>query len=296
MNFLKKGPELKLSAIKVPDFLSDLWYDLRERHLLPLVAVLAVAIVAVPIALGGSSGSDESESGTAIAAPSAAVAQSGELIVAKAAPGLRDYRKRLANQKPTDPFEQQFDEDPSGTGEGSASSTESATVVTDEGSSVSLEATSPSGSVTDVVVEPSAGGTTEVETKYASDTVDVRIVAVPSGEEASASEVEPTVRRKVPELTMLPSRETPVAVFMGASSDGKKALLLISSDVQSVFGDGRCVVGSQVCQLMALEKGLPETFVYGPQGRTYRIEVLKIDRTLTDKPQRASLGKSKKKG
>jgi hypothetical protein len=56
------------------------------------------------------------------------------------------------------------------------------------------------------------------------------------------------------------------------------------------------VVGSKVCQLLALETGLPETFIYGPQGLTYRIEILKIDRTLSDKPHRASLGEAPKKG
>src|SRR5262245_33066228 len=111
MSFLKKGPELKvpekLPELKVPDFLLDVYYDLRERHRLPLVAVLAVGIVAVPIALSGSSGSEEPEVGSAVAGASVAPS-SGELIVAKAAPGLRDYRKRLAGHHAADPFEQQF--------------------------------------------------------------------------------------------------------------------------------------------------------------------------------------------
>ena len=71
------------------------------------------------------------------------------------------------------------------------------------------------------------------------------------------------VRRGLPELTMLPDRKHPAAIFMGVSSDSKKALLLVSSDVRAVFGDARCLVGSRSCQLLALEPGLPETFVYG---------------------------------
>ncbi len=107
MNMLKKGPELKLPEVKVPDFLLDLYYDLRERHLLPLVAILLVAIVALPIALsGGSSGSEPAESEAAAATPGAPL-PSSKLIVAKAAPGLRDYRGRLAGA-PKDPFEQQY--------------------------------------------------------------------------------------------------------------------------------------------------------------------------------------------
>ena len=58
MNPLKKGPEIKLPSkmpkLKAPKFLADIYADLRDRHLLPLVAVLAVAIVVVPIALSES--------------------------------------------------------------------------------------------------------------------------------------------------------------------------------------------------------------------------------------------------
>lgn len=296
MSFLKKGPELKLpKEVKVPDFLLDLYYDLRERHLLPLVAVLAIGIVAVPIALSDSAGPDPG----AIATPSAVLPGATDLVVAKAAPGLRDYRRRLEGRVARDPFVQQYSKEEIDAGGGAAAPAESTGFVPGDESSVSIEATStPSGSTTDVTVDSLAGGKTtadvETKTKFAADTVDVRIVAVDSGEEPEASKAEPTVHRKVRELTMLPNRDTPVAIFMGASSDGKKALLLVSSDVQSVFGDGRCVVGSQVCQLLALEEGLPQTFVYGPQGRTFRIEILKIERTLSDKPDRASLGETEK--
>lgn len=139
---------------------------------------------------------------------------------------------------------------------------------------------------------------TETQTKYASQAVDVRIVTVPrqGGDAGNSAKPSAEVRRELPELTMLPSREAPAAVFMGTSSDGKKALFLVSSDVQSIFGDGQCIVGSQTCQLLALEEGTPETFVYGKQANTYRIEILKISKTLSSKPHKASLGKSKKEG
>ena len=69
MNWLKKGPDLKLpsfsslrrskgggegggSGLQAPDFLSDLYYDLRERRLLPVILLVVVAIVAVPFLLG----------------------------------------------------------------------------------------------------------------------------------------------------------------------------------------------------------------------------------------------------
>src|SRR6185437_5263067 len=107
---------------------------------------------------------------------------------------------------------------------------------------------------------------------------------------ANKSKPKAEVRRNLPELTMLPARKTPAATYIGLSNDGKKALFVVSSDVVSLFGEGKCVIGSQTCQLLALEPNLPETFVYGPQERSYRIELLKIDRAYTAKPRRATLG------
>ena len=63
---------------------------------------------------------------------------------------------------------------------------------------------------------------------------------------------------------------------MDVSKDEKKALMLVSDKVTGLFGDGACVVGSEHCQLLALEQGIPETVVYGPQQRTFRIELLKV--------------------
>lgn len=313
MNFLKRGPELKLSSLRVPDCLWDLYYDLKERHLLPVAAVLAVALVVLPIALSQSTGSSPSEEKTPIATPSTISGEASSLVVAKSTPGLRDYRQRLREAHALDPFRAQAD-----AAAKAASSAEAAPEpgVISEGSTAP-EATggpaepveAPLPSVPPAVVPSesegspdrgagSAGTGTTTGAKYASDTLDVRIVTVPAPEEdaaQSASKPKPVVRRQLPELTMLPNRSAPAAIFMGTSADGKKALLLVSSDVQSLFGDGQCVIGSQTCQLLALEAGVPETFVYGPRARTYRVEVLKIDKKLSNKPRKAPLGKSKGK-
>jgi hypothetical protein len=112
--------------------------------------------------------------------------------------------------------------------------------------------------------------------------------------ETTGAEKEATVRHNLPELTMLPSRKTPAVIYMGSSKDGKKALMLVSSDVKAIFGDGKCVLGSQTCELLALEPGLPETFVYGGAGKTFKIEILKINLVEADKLNRAPLGKKKK--
>lgn len=301
MNMLKKGPELKMPAIKVPDFPLDLYYDLRERHLLPLVAILIVAIVALPIAL--SSGSDTEEE-SAVATPSTGVPTS-TLVVAKATPGLRDYRHRLAGT-PKDPFEPQQtatagEEGTGGAGgttvsEVSSSGGESSPAPTEsEPSSSSPETTSSSPAEMTHDTPPNKGNgepSNGEQLHYYSFAIDVRVVPVSSG--ASDSKAEPSTRRNLPELTMLPSRKVPALTFMGVSKDEKKALMLVSDKVTGLFGDGVCIVGSERCQMLALEPGIPETVVYGPQGHSFRIELLKVRLLSTEKLQEAPLGNPSK--
>ena len=303
MNMPKKGPEIKMPDLKVPDFLFDIYYDLRERHLLPLVALLLVAIVAAPIVLSQSSGSESGEEEAAVATPSVAPSSAGELI-AKSAPGLRDYRRRLGDRSSTDPFrvqtrsvtqgEVQTSAAPSIESSPSTSSVPTPESVTPESSSTPpMESTGSAPVPQPATQEPAGPG----DLTYFSYAIDVRVVAGGSREETGAKPTEKAgeTRHNLPELTMLPSRETPAFVYMGATKDGKKALFLVSSNVQSVFGDGACALGSKTCELLAVEPGLPQTVVYGPEGRTFKIELLKIHLVKSNELNRAPLGKPKPK-
>jgi hypothetical protein len=220
--------------------------------------------------------------------------------VAKFAPGLRDYKRRLSHLRAEDPFKQQYTVPP----------TSSASVVTNEApptsTGTSAELVPPAGTESAPTTTPPLSETTPPsETSptptpgpgnltYYSYALDVRVAMGPSQDgEPSGDEKEATVRHNLPELTMLPSRKTPAVIYMGSSKDGKKALMLVSSDVKAIFGDGKCVLGSQTCELLALEPGLPETFVYGGAGKTFKIEILKIDLVETDRLNRAPLGRKK---
>jgi hypothetical protein len=295
MNMFKKGPEIKLPDLKVPDFLLDLYYDLRERHLLPLVAILAVAIVAMPIVLSQSSDPEAPAGEAAIATPSTTGGPSG-VLVAKSAPGLRDYDRRLRRLRAKDPFKQEEAPAADETGE-SPSSAAAAEIEAAPGessappSTSSPEPSSPSSPpASEGGAEPTPGPGNLTYFSYA---IDVRVVtgSAQDGGSNSDSSGQSTVRRNLPELTMLPSRDTPAAIYMGSTKDGKKALMLISSDVQAIFGDGKCVLGSDSCELLAMEPGVPQTFVYGGAGRTFKIELQKIHLVTTDKLNRAPLGK-----
>lgn len=277
-----KGPDMSLPKVKTPKFLADLVSDLRDRRLLPLVAVLVVAIVAVPIALSKSATQPQSAPDGSLLG-SASTANASHLTAVPDAPGLRDYHRRLSHQHATDPFTPPASASPS---QPESAATESSATASSSSASVpssseSTPATAENGSTTS-----NETSVVHLETKYFSYDIDVRIVDTTPGADASAaSRREPTVRRNLPTLTKLPWKKMPAAVYMGASSDGKRAILLISSNVQSVSGEGRCVLGSAgICQLLALKPGSPEEIVYGANGHTFRIQILKIHLVVTHRP------------
>jgi hypothetical protein len=289
MNFLKKGPELKLpssfSDIKVPGFLRDAYDELNDRHLLPLVVILIVAIVAVPIALKENV-EPSATAGLALEESTQASASS-PIVVSQSLPGLRDYHKRLKGLEAKNPFKQQF-ADAENAGEGSAEG--ATTGGSSEGSTSGESPSSPETGGSEGGGAPH--GTREL--KYYSWAIDARVTPVSTN--GKPSKAKPTVRRNLPELSMLPGRETPAVIFMGTTSDEKKALMLVSSNVTAVFGEATCVLGGETCEMLALEEGAPETFVYGANKRIFRIEVLKIKLVETDELNKAPLGEPKSGG
>jgi hypothetical protein len=292
MNPLKKGPELKLPDrmpdLKVPKFLADVYADLRDRHLLPLVALLVVAIVAVPIALSESGGSEEVApiAETATAGASSAASGQKSIVVARSIPGLRRYQNRLRNRTPSDPFKPRFTAAPKEEGGGEEGGGSS------EGSESGGSSSSESGEVT-VRTEESETVTGTRELKYFTYEIDVRVVPVSAN--GHPSDAKPSVRRGLPELTPIPGRKTPALVFMQPSADEQKALMLVNPNVKGIFGEGVCVSGGETCQLLELQQGLPETIVYGGKERVFRIELMKVTIVETD-PPKAAPGNSNKAG
>lgn len=316
MKWLKNGPELKKPDLKVPPFVGDLYYDLRERRLLPILALAVVAIVAVPILLGG--GSEEEEaggSGAAGAIAGASGTQASHFTVVESKPGLRDYRKRLARRSPTDPFKQRFTDQELKQAELNPESGGGSVSVPVEGSSSGSteETVSPapeeSGGGGSGGGSPQSGGGGGGNPKpgdlvFFSWAVDVKITKSGGGGAAAerraeglavadahdgvtvhspielAAEAEPTIRHKVLPLTKLPGDKQPVATYMGRSKHGLP-LFLVSSKVTSVFGESKCVSGDDSCQLLEVEPKFPITFVYGANEVRYTFNVLKMELVVT---------------
>ncbi|MET0559258.1 MAG: hypothetical protein ABW065_11375 [Solirubrobacterales bacterium] len=306
MKRLKGGPELKMPDVKVPLFLEELYYDLRDRRLLPLVALVLVAIVAVPFLLSG--GPSDSEEGAAPApqagASTAPGANAAQLTVVKAEPGLRDYRKRLRERSATDPFRQPASAtDLSGTALGSPGDNgfESSSTVRTSSTSVTSgettkttkttktengKTTTESKTETTNGEQPSegqggsgeggSGGSTQGGNLY-SYSIDFRMVRTVTNADGKAESDDPVTRTNVLAAVPLPSEKVPVVTFLGTSTKTHMPLFLISGEVTSVFGEGKCLSGTSSCQLMELEVGMPVTFVYGADGARYKFTILKVE-------------------
>lgn len=289
MKRLKGGPELKMPELKMPPFLVDLYLDMRDRRLLPLVAFVIVAIIAVPFLL--KSGSEPVSSATAgLGAPSPE-SHPASLTVVEAQPGLRDYRKRLRDDSPTDPFVQRFTgPELKGTklgggeeGGGSTTSTtsESTTTVTKSGggskgsSTTTTTTTHTTGeSGTGVPSSEGNGSGEEPELTLFAFAVDVKTVRthVVNGKKQTD---EPVIRKHVVPPAALPSEKTQAVTYMGLSPKTRKPFFLVSDEVSSIFGEGTCLSGAASCQLIELEPAFPETFVLGDGATRYKITVLK---------------------
>ncbi len=287
MNKLK-GPKLDLGQLKVPPILRDLYQDLRDRRLLPLVGLILVAIVAVPFLLSDG-GTEVEEAPLAPAAPHVPV-QASSIEVVKAAPGLREPNKRLSDRHAKDPFEQHF--------VGSAVSSETVvageTVTGGEDSSSSSSSTgvapapapsesspgggNPHGSSGGNPGPPSGGAGSGpdqvVSYTYAATLKIVKTETTRAGKKIVS---EPEERDRVLPSTVLPSAKQQVVTYMGPSPKTRKPMLLVSTDVTAIFGEGKCASGTDVCQLLEVEPTFPETFVYGENDVRYKINILKVE-------------------
>jgi hypothetical protein len=243
-----------------------------------------VAIIAVPIALTAS-GSDAPETpAPEPGSDSASIAPEGQSAVLAYDPGLRDYRERLDALTSKDPFEQQFQ----------APEVDAAAL---EGTTLSGSGAGGSGAVS-VSSGGGGSGTSGASSTSGTSSLDVGGDA-DTGARAPGARVtqylfyeadvsvglagEAKRRNDISELTVLPSEQTPVVIYLGASITGEKAVFLVSSDVDTSSGEGVCALGvPPACQVLVLRPGEARWFVYGLDGKTYVLRLLRLDRVVSD--------------
>jgi hypothetical protein len=290
------GPELKMPKLKgsetmVPPFLADLYYDLHDRRLLPLIALILVAIVAAPILL-----SDEPPEMTPTPPPATTTlgteqASKKTLTVVKAAPGLRNYKKRLSRRSPTDPFKQRFT---APVLKGSELNEQTATTTTtttnaksgsSEGGSTAPTQTSNSGGGSSGSQDADGNGVPD-GASLITYTVDLQITKIRTEPNGRLDKTGPKLRKDVKAPAVLPGEKTPVVTYLGlGAKEPRLPLFLVSSDVTAIYGEGECISGTGTCQLIALRRGFPVTFVYGENNVRYKLDLLDITGVPVDPPK-----------
>jgi hypothetical protein len=203
--------------------LSNIWQDLVEKRLVPVLVVLVVALVAVPVVLGRGGGADP------VDAPLPVIADG--TIAAKPAVSLDESKKIEKRAKNLlNPFQQQHVPKPQdaattpSTGETTGGSGSSGSPGGSEKKKSTSEALSDDYKLTVKFGDP---GATKTKTLYS--------------------------------LSPLPDSADPFVVFLGVQADGKTAVFLVSTDAKAT-GDGICQPSETDCQKVEMIKGDTELF------------------------------------
>lgn len=261
--------------------LGDLFTDLRDRKLLPVVFVLIAAIIAVPLLLKNSSAADEGIP-TAPVSPSVAGAEIVDPVVVSGSTEIRDFHVRLKQLQSRNPFEQQLTGSTKGADEAEAGgagdeAASSPSAGAEPATDLSVESITDSGPVETEVIEeepieeepidpePVDPDTEETETTLVTTRIDVRVGPVGDTK----------VIKDVKFLDFLPERRTPVVEYIQSDFDLTNAVFIVSPFVTTTEGEGKCAPAPQNCQFLKLEVGDEHSFQYD-DGLRYRLKLLRV--------------------
>jgi hypothetical protein len=227
------------------DWAINIWQDLKNKHLLPVAALLLVALVAVPFVLGRKK--EPVVTGAVIATQSDAAPTLDEVSVKQLRPNGQEV-----GGEPVNPFKQP----PVKT---------TPTTSTTAAPAPSTDATTGSTGSTDN--SSSKKSSNDPSTAYK---IDIKF-----GEPGKTAS-----KKNVAALTPFPSADNAYIVYIGAKDGGKTAVFLISTDVKAT-GDGICDPSETNCKTVEMGAGDTELFeVDDADGTTvsaqYELKVTKI--------------------
>ena len=267
--------------VKAPQFLTDVYRDLRDRHLLLPVAGLIVALIAVPVLLRKPA--EPTAAVPAATAPAAASRAVTSAVLVDDNVSVRNYRKRLAKLKSKNPFDQHFGLDQSGGGSsgdgggGSTAPADSTAAPADSGSTASTPPADTGSTGGDSTGGGSTGGgstgsggdsgsstPSEPEIHFFAGRVDVTVGPLGKGKEYD----------NVKYLTFLPNDKAPLAAFVGLTGSGRseRAVFALSGLAEVSGGDGTCAPHKpDPCEFLTLKPGQFRYLKF--DGKTYRLKV-----------------------
>jgi hypothetical protein len=243
--------------VKAPKPVADLYADLRDRRLLPLVLLLVVAIVAVPFLLADK----DSTQPTLALTPPSAKPTAATFAVVPAKQELRDPGIRFKHGKRVSPFSSYA---AAGVSKEQREEVEGVVEAVENGGAEvpSTTETVPPPTETETAPESQPGHTTVKATLGTEAVIKTGYV------ESEAKET------AIPPQTRLPKPENPVVVYTGPSKDGQGALFLMTNSVSAYYGSGKCVLGGEICQVLELRQGKSATFAVGFGETRYKVTLL----------------------
>jgi hypothetical protein len=260
-------------------FLLDLWHDLRAKRLAPVAAVLALALVAVPVVL-----SKPSET-PAPPPPTARKAPDPKDLKALASVKLEQTDERgssLDMFDPSDPFRPPKKVTKRSNQDGDVASTVAGETPSSGGDTGSTgETPSTGGGTTGGGETPSTGGgdapTTTVQYRYVVD-----LTFTSNGRTRHVKSME--------RLDMLPSQESPLLLFLGVTANAGNAVFLVDSTLEAA-GEGKCKPRASECAFLYIGAGSEHEFT-NEDGDSYTLRINEIRKVKVDGFAAASRSKS----
>lgn len=251
--------------------------DLVDRKLWPVAVLLLVALVALPILIGGGSSTDGTA--TPVAPTAAAVDAPGAGLITVADPAAGGKETRPGRIK--DPF---YDppEPPAAEVASAPSPAASAPSPTASAASPAASATAPKGGGKPATATPPAQPTSPQttpgpSTKPVAEAVHYRTVA--RWYAADAGKPRPLTR-----LTPLGGRAAPVALYLGVTRSKRSYAVFLLAPNASSEGDAECEQSD--CRVIGLRAGQSQVVTMpstdGGEARRYHLEIVSVKAIATD--------------
>lgn len=261
--------------------LRNLGHDLVDKKLWPLAVVLLVALVAVPVVLGGpaSTTGPASAAGPTGAAGLAAVHAPEPTAGAAIASVAQESPLRKRRGAVRDPFRQQHVP--------KASTATAKSVAAAPPTKAASPSSGTGGSTVKAAPAPKVAPPTTVKPAPKKQPTADPSPSAAKGYGVTLKFGEPGAQktlRNPDRLSPLPNAEKPFFVFLGVLTGGKKAVFLISSDA-TASGDGTCRPTKANCTTIELEAGGTEFFDLDTENGVvqYQLDLVSVRRLTTSK-------------
>jgi hypothetical protein len=273
-------------------FLKNVLHDLVEKRLWPVAVALVVALIAVPIVLGGSS--DAGSTGADVAALPATNGLANHRDVARAdVVSLEEQAAGSVQRAGTvrNPFVQHHQ--PKAVDETVTNAVKTAKGIADAlGAATSGGSGSGSGGATAPASAPPATtpAPAETPTKTNSSAADTYRVKLKFGESGAEKTYDNVAR-----LTPLPSSDNPFFVYLGLKDDQKTAIFLVDAGAVPT-GDGSCQPSRDNCEQIELKAGDTEFFDLqsGTAGLVqYQLDMVSIQKVKASTSAKAAQARAR---